>query len=193
MTGIEEPRWLRADSGDDDDFAAFVEALIDTLATEVQTVFVLRIDNWFGPKWLGFTAKVAGAVSARRALHAPTVVPPFKPSRIVSERRFVRDDQHGFDEYKFSDSLHRKQTSAENLGRKLSHISDDALFVWFSGNTLKNGRGSILVAATPGVQADAWYAGLERGATGWRIAKSAGSVPITTLLESMHRGPIPER
>lgn len=45
-----------------------------------------------------------------------------------------------------------------------------------SGNTLANGRGSVLVA-TPGSQRDAFYVGAKRTPAGWRLTTNAGAAP----------------
>src|SRR5690242_3368463 len=37
-------------------------------------IHVVKIDNWFGPKWLGFSHKVSGAFGVASA---DLVVPPF--------------------------------------------------------------------------------------------------------------------
>lgn len=166
--------WTRSDTKDDVAFTAFVDGLLAMFAPQVTHVFLVRVDNWFGPKWLGFSAKVSGAFGVARRDGA-AVIPPFKPSRIISERRFVR----GQEQWVWRGPvIHRDQTSSANLDRELADIADDALFVWFSGNTLANGRGSVLVASTPGTQRDVWYVGAERNNRGWRLTKPAGAVPL---------------
>ena len=169
-------------------FTAFVDALVGTLSLRVKQVFLIRVDNWFGPKWLGFVGKVEGALTVRRRSGANVVIPPFKPSRIVSERRFLRQDGGGFKEVPVVRSLHRNQTSVANLNRQLTDVASDALFMWFSGGTLANGRGSVLVAY-PVDQKDAWYVGLKQASSRWSLAAHAGPAPRRLLKRALERRP----
>lgn len=180
-TAHDAPRgWTRSDAKHDVAFTAFVDGLLAMFAPQVTTVFLVRVDNWFGPKWLGFSGKVMGALGVGARRDSGPVVPPFKPSRIISERRFVR----GQEQWVWRGPvIHRNQTSAAYLDRELADIADDALFVWFSGNTLANGRGSVLVASTPGTQRDVWYVGAERTGAGWRLTQFAGAAPTDLLGE----------
>jgi hypothetical protein len=74
------------DVGDDAEFLSEVEAVVQG-AVEVSkpaTVAVVKIDSWFGPKWLGFSHKVMGAFGV--VFPGDLVIPPFVPNRVLSER-----------------------------------------------------------------------------------------------------------
>lgn len=133
-------------------------------------LFVVRIDNWFGENWLGFGGKVMGAVGVH-----PTelTVPPFKPSRVVSQRVFARAESGSYAEVDSVERLHRDIPSEENLRRTLRAITESGVFVWFSGNSQANGRGSVLVYDSTEAEPFAWYAGIARSED-WRIASQKG-------------------
>lgn len=107
-------RWTRHDDKDDPAFTKFVDGLTAMFAAQVKTVFLVRVDNWFGPKWLGFQARVSGAFGVRAQNAAtqsgPAVIPPFKPSRIVSERRFIRGQEQWGSDPSRSNQLLEPQT-----------------------------------------------------------------------------------
>ncbi|HHH30896.1 MAG TPA: hypothetical protein ENK57_21480 [Polyangiaceae bacterium] len=72
-------------------------------------------------------------------------------------------------------ALHRTQPSGSNLGRKLADVCPRAHFVWFSGNTRANGRGSVLVLSLNDEQQDAYYVGFTQKQGCWRAAAPRSS------------------
>lgn len=174
-TGWTAPR----EAGDDEQFLR----IIDRLATRVfrtgepDAVHLVRIDNWFGPKWLGFAGKVLGAVGRHTdATRGDLVVPPFTPSRVVWERHFTRE-RDGY-VLRNAGTLHRGQTGSANLTRRLGHVSPRAHYLWFSGNTRANGRGSALVLSLNDDSQDAYYLGLIRKARAWQLDHVGGHPPF---------------
>lgn len=184
--------WTGSPKAEDDDrFLAVVNRLVDRLspAADVVDIRVVRIDNWFGPKWLGFAGKVLGALSVHKVTtRADLVVPPFTPGRVVWERHFaVNDDGHSLVES--LPLLHREQTSSANLGRKLAEFSSRAHFVWFSGNSRGNGRGSVMVASLHDAEQDAYYVGFTHKEGGWRVGDVAGNPPTPPAAVLTEAGP----
>src|SRR5260221_4421636 len=57
-----------------------------------ETLVLIKIDNFFGSKWLGFSGKALGALAFwhNPSYHPASIVriPPFVPNRVVSQRRF---------------------------------------------------------------------------------------------------------
>ncbi len=58
-----------------------------------ETLVLIKIDNYFGSKWLGFSGKALGLLGV---WHNPDYhpannirIPPFVPNRVVSQRRFA--------------------------------------------------------------------------------------------------------
>jgi hypothetical protein len=167
---------IRCLESDDAAFLAIVKELVEGLVVsmEPRSVYVMRVDNWFGPRWLGFAGKICqGLLGTGRNITDDAIsIPPFVPARIVSERCFVR----AADEYVESSegSLHRHQVSAENVNRRLVKRAGDGLFVWCSAASAENERASLMVVVTKGTEQDAWYAGFVKRADGWSYGHLSG-------------------
>jgi len=128
----------------DDDAADFITAVEQVVAGCLReyspaSLVLIKIDNWFGPRWLGFSGKIMGAVGVRwRQL----TIPPFVPHRVISQRRFER---LSCEEVETGEPLHVRQTSAEAMERNVSELVPDTALVWYSGNSGSAGRGSVMV------------------------------------------------
>ena len=176
----DNPKWTGdLEPADDPCFLAIVERLVERLAAgEIADVRMVRIDNWFGAKWLGFAGKMLGALSVHKdTTRADLVVPPFTPGRVVWEHHFSRDGAGKYLLRHGEPILHRTQTTSSNLSRKLADISPQTHFVWFSGNSGKNGRGGILGASLHERDQDAYYLGFTRKQA-WQVGDVAGGPPV---------------
>jgi hypothetical protein len=103
-------------------------------------IYVTRIDNWFDDKWVGFAGTIMHELSIWKG---NVTVPPFHPNRVDSCELYKCEEG----EYKkqlIRDPLHIFQASTSNLKRKITDFSDNGLFIWFSGNTVTNGKGSFM-------------------------------------------------
>lgn len=167
------------EAGDDERFLAIVDRLVDRLAAAGEAVNVVRIDNWFGRKWLGFAGKVCGALGVHKdTTRADLVVPPFTPGRVVWAHHFALDADGQYVRADAVRALHRAQTSSSNLSRKLAEVSPRAHFVWFSGNSCANGRGSVLVLSLNDEEQDACYLGFTQKQGVWQLNDVAGNPPV---------------
>jgi hypothetical protein len=56
--------YTKSESLDDADFVAWVERVIENVEQRFVTEqsYVVKIDNWFGRRWLGFSGKALGAL-----------------------------------------------------------------------------------------------------------------------------------
>ena len=136
--------------GDSPEFMRKVLALIVGVVrnSEPARLYVVRIDNWFGPKWMHFAGKftagktkvigVAAIGVHKKILH----VPPFVPHRVIAERVFAGPD---FDESVSRPPLHIACTSEVALTRRIANVDREAAFVWFSSESEAKKRGSIMV------------------------------------------------
>jgi hypothetical protein len=112
-------------------------------------LYVIRIDNWFGPRWMHFAGKftagtrLRGFSTAAIGVHKTRLhVPPFIPSRVVAERVFVGPT---FEETVVAAPLHIECPSKQALSRRIADIDKDAAFLWFSGESEAQKRGSVMV------------------------------------------------
>jgi hypothetical protein len=141
-------------SNQEGDSAKFIEkarAIAIGVALDYVPVrlYVVRIDNWFGPKWMHFAGKFT---AGKRLRGFPTVaigvhktrlhVPPFVPSRVVGQRVFVGPD---YEETIAAVPLHIGCPSQQALSRRIADIDKDAAFLWFSGESEAQKRGSVMV------------------------------------------------
>ena len=85
-----------------------VEGVEETVDTD--HTFVVKIDHWFGKRWLGFSGKAIGKLGVRKR---KLTLPPFIPSRVMSVRRFTATGKAAG---RFP-RIHRWQRSGDNLQR----------------------------------------------------------------------------
>lgn len=128
-----------------DDAVDFVEQVEQTsngvmLRHAPEILYLIKINNWFGSKWLGFSGKLLGAVGV---WHKPDYIriPPFVPNRVVSQRRFVAP---AFAEIDSGDAVHLSISSRRALLRETAAVLPKAALIWYSGNSGRTGRGSIM-------------------------------------------------
>ena len=78
--------------GDSAEFMKKVQALALGVARDYEParLYVVRIDNWFGPKWMRFAGKFTAGKGFAIGVHKTTLhVPPFVPHRVIAERVFA--------------------------------------------------------------------------------------------------------
>jgi hypothetical protein len=163
---------IESESTDAPEFASQVERIINAVvsATSPSQVYVVKVDNWFGPKWLAFSHKVMGAFGlASRDL----VVPPFVPSRIVSEATFSLSEPGAYVAIDPPKPLHISQTSGANAARKVSRLLPNAAIFWWSGQSATNGRGSLMAYLPTPDGHIPWYVELT-GRDTWRPSMTKG-------------------
>jgi len=164
--------------GDSAEFMKKVQALVVGVARDYEParLYVIRIDNWFGPKWVHFAGKVSVGKHFYAGIHKVTLhVPPFVPHRVVAERVFAGPN---YDETVARPPLHIECASMLALSRRIADVDKEAAFVWFSGQSEVQKRGSIMVyipvASTPITshrrerrRTGAFYVGLSEHEMGW--------------------------
>lgn len=110
---------------------------------ESKRLCMVRIDNWFGPKWMKFAGKFTAGKGFAVGVHKARLhVPPFVPARVVAERVLAGP---AFEESVTAAALHVDCTSRVALGRLIADIDKQAVFVWFSGESMKERRGALMV------------------------------------------------
>ncbi len=170
--------------GDSAEFMKKVQALVVGVARDYMParLYVIRIDNWFGPKWMRFAGKLSVGKHFYAGIHKVTLhVPPFVPHRVVAERVFAGPN---YDETVARPPLHIECASMLALTRRIADVDKEAAFIWFSGQSEVQKRGSIMVylpvASTPMTsqrrecRTGAFYVGLSEHETGWNPAMLRG-------------------
>src|SRR5690349_2642154 len=146
---------------DDQEFIGIVSRILSASIAlyRPSEIFVVHIDNWFDVKWRAFSGKILGALGVwKKGL----TIPPFVPNRVRIERHFTWEESCG--EYVARDieavvaaRLHRRQLSFQNLNRDIRHISDSAIFFWYSGASAQSGRGSVMLYRIEDGETSSWY------------------------------------
>jgi hypothetical protein len=139
---------------------------------EPDHVYVIQIDNWFDHKWKNFAGVTYLQLSVWRS--DPLRVPPFDPDRVVNQRYFYKDKNSDF-KYEMCKTrrVHKHQWSVFNLNRKLNRADTTGLYIWYSSNTVKNDRSSLMVYNTTPESSVAWYASFMKKEE-WIVNKTKG-------------------
>jgi len=171
--------------GDSGEFMKKVQALVVGVARDYEParLYVVRIDNWFGPKWMHFAGKFTAGKGFAIGVHKTTLhVPPFVPHRAVAERVFAGPN---FNEVVIKPPLHIECTSELALTRRITDVDKEAAFVWFSSKSEVQKRGSIMVylpaASAPTAsrrdgprRTGAFYIGFSQRESAWEPAMLRG-------------------
>ena len=166
------PLEISGTEADSPEYLEFVARVVQGLVRDgpPQDVWLVRVDNWFGKKWCAFVGKVMGAFGVARMDRL--VVPPFVPARIVGVQ-YLHAVAGGYHSA-VSVELHKTQPSESNGRRFIDEMTDDGLFVWFSGKTAKNGRGSLMVYRTRADEQRSWHVELSERSGRWSPSSFVG-------------------
>ncbi len=171
--------------GDSAEFMKKVQALVVGVPRDYEParLYVIRIDNWFGPKWVRFAGKFSAGKHFYAGIHRVTLhVPPFVPKRVVAERVFAGPT---YDETIARPPLHIDCASMLALTRRIADVDKEAAFIWFSSDSEAQQRGSIMVylpvAALPPPNRRDWrkrsgafYMGFSKRQGSWEPAMLRG-------------------
>ena len=152
---------------DDPAFLSLAQRIVNGAIADLQVreVYVVHIDTWFDFKWLGWWSWSKPDLSR-------LVVPPFNPNRVNGQKHFIQDTNGT--EWTCVGSgkpLHVRQAGRSSLARPIDRFSNSAAFVWYSGNTVTNTTGSLMVYRS-GTEGYAWYASFKKDDS-WMIKGEA--------------------
>jgi len=178
---------------DDNDFVHLLNALLNALVVQQkpEQLWVIQIDNWFDHKWLRYSG--SGTVASNFPVDWTSsfmdrftsikeqfwrdklTFPPFAPDRIAGQWSFLHSGED-YSEVPIPKLPHRqsRRRSHSNLNRRVEDFVRSASFVWYSGNTLKNGRGSAMVYSIGPDEPICWFAAFGRK-SGWMLERTKGT------------------
>ena len=108
-------------------------------------------------------------------------MPPFKPSRVVSEQFFERRDPTSCRRLDAPVQVHLDQPGTENRQRRVRELFPRTAFFWWSGQTQVNGRGSLMAYMPGESEHSGWYVESSRDG-GWhdtdRLCISASELDV---------------
>jgi hypothetical protein len=190
---------------DDSDFLGLLSSLVGGLVARLnpEEVWIVHIDNWFDHKWLEFSGNgsVASGIppillgrpdalsSVKFSFYQEKLTfPPFTPNRILGQWSYVLT-LDGYTEVPLPSLPHntRSQHSSSNIHRRIESHADSACFIWYSSNTLKNGRGSIMVYEIESERTGCWFASFRRH-NKWELTLTKG-VSRSEIQKLIHSEP----
>jgi hypothetical protein len=175
---------VAAGETDDPGFVEVLNSLVEGLISqyEPEALWIIQIDNWFDHKWLRFSGM--GGIASPFLIGGLTTpydqvkvefyqdkltFPPFTPNRVLGQWSYIRTGDD-YREAPLPALPHRskRQSSPTNLQRRVEDLSRSACFVWYSGNTVANGRGSVMVYKVAAGELECWFAAFNRQ-EGWKL------------------------
>lgn len=170
---------------DDNDFIRLVNKVVAGVIRRRKPteVWIIHIDNWFDHKWLRFPGYAATA-SPVPLWQSKLTFPPFTPNRVLGQCSYERSGDE-YVESPLPKLPHRdgRWISRSNPYRRVEDFGEAALFVWYSGNSLKNGRGSMMVYWAGSEDPICWFASFSGGPQ-WTVerTKSISREEVLSLL-----------
>lgn len=165
---------IRIEQDDEDALVGWLARIVNGVAatSRPDAVHVVELDHWFDQKWLGFSGKALGAVG-RWATEL--TVPPFHPHRVLNERHYKQgDDRVGYVAVAGGPTLHREQSSSQNLQRRMNRVAPATACFWYGGDAATAGRAALMAYVPAEAESSGWYVGLAREAEGWRPVTLVG-------------------
>jgi hypothetical protein len=173
---------------DDPAFLAAVDQVLLALVRRhrPEDVYLVHIDNWFGPKWLRYSGK--GVVAFPYGYSANIVValddhyqdqltfPPFARNRIVGQYYFAHLGHGEYEEQCPAHLVHRRhwRPTEQHLHRRVARFSRSGLILWYASRSLENRKASLMVYSTRDGATDAWYANFT-DRHGWHVDQVKGT------------------
>lgn len=168
---------LQVEEGDAAEFVRNAEAIARGIcrAYRPPELVVLRIDNWFDHKWVGFTGKFMGLMGF---WSKKLVIPPFVPNRICWQHRYKF--QSSPDRYEIVDpgpALHVDHAFHKGMTPKpkrlVATIAPKTALIWFSGKSEETDHGAVMAYFPLPDGYWTWYAGLTKKDE-WQISRLKG-------------------
>lgn len=171
---------------DDPYFIALLNSLVNGLVKSEMPdgLWIIHIDNWFDHKWLRFSG--IGSVDFRfpafmnrfdaaldEFFQDRVTFPPFTPNRVIGQWSFARVGDNYVEVPSRVPHRSEKQRSKANLQTRVQDFCRSECFVWYSSNTVANGRGSVMVYNAVGDGVRCWFAAFKRHQD-WKLHATKG-------------------
>jgi hypothetical protein len=162
---------IECEQNDAPEFIEQIRACVEGVARlqRPSKLILVKINTWFGPKWLPFSAPTRDPEAGIQASHLS--MPLFVPNRVISQRSFMGPD---YIEEKTARSIHAAVRTSNARQRLVSDLPLGVAIVWYSGNSKHTGRGSLLVYQPMGNCYHPWYANWV-GNGAWRLGLAKGT------------------
>ena len=150
-------------------FVAIVEQILNNTLQLHQPaeVYVLQINNWFDHKWLEFhTSRIDTDDLGWRA---KLRLPPFEPSRVVSQLSFQKHSSEPL----LYEAWSSNPVHILSSNRTLAQICSSGAFVWYSYVGDRSDQGSLMVYLNNDGKGSGWYASFTKNPD-WQVNKMKG-------------------
>ena len=164
---------IPAEEGDAEDFRKSVEGIVCGVcrAYAPDELMLVRIENWFDRKWVGFSGKLHGSVGIWKQ---DLTVPPFVPSRVCWQHRYSRaGNSKDYEITLPGPNLHISTKVAAAKNRFLPKVAPGMALVWFSSNSERNEKAALMAYIPVGNEYWVWYAGYRRNGA-WKPGQLLG-------------------
>jgi hypothetical protein len=106
---------------EDEKFVQMIEQIVNVGInfTKPKEIYIIKIDNWFDFKWLGFIGKTLGELGMWN--NEELRIPPFIPDRILEQSYFHKTGENYFKQK--APNLHIYQSSGNNITGKRKLVS----------------------------------------------------------------------
>ena len=134
-------------------------------------LFVIRVDNWFDHKWLGFAGQskvtidtglyeINSEINAHWRTGTDVTIPPFSPQRILEESYFKKEKDKLVKQRAGIKLVHSldSQRSSKNIYNRANDVSNNGLFIWLSSKSILTQRASMLLYRSLEDKLLGWYA-----------------------------------
>jgi hypothetical protein len=176
---------IHVTENDANGFLEQIEMCVNGIAQLVapQEVVLVRTNNWFGPKWLPFSAPTRTPDSGIAPNNLS--LPLFVPNRVVAQCNFAAP----LYEEVAAESIHCSVRTSHARQRLVSDLNPGLALFWYSGNSKSTGRGSMLSYVPVERRYHPWYAGWA-GNDDWQIALVKG-IGLESVLRFIDAGSSP--
>lgn len=162
---------MSAGKTDDPGFIEVLNSILSELVTEYapDQFWVIQIDNWFDHKWLAFPGSVKSEFFMEKL-----PFPSFTPNRVIGQFSFVRVGS-SYVESALPVLPHKtkRKRYEVTVQRRIRDFTRSGCFLWYSGNTVTNGKGSVMVYVVAGGQVESWFAAFNRQQE-WKLQATKG-------------------
>jgi len=126
---------IESDEDDSPEFIQLITRLFRSLIVRdhPQSLILIKIDHWFGSKWLSFSGKTLGTLGVWMK---ELTIPPFVPNRVISQRRIVGPN---YTEIEHDKPLHLSIPSSSAVMRRVAEVAPGSVLVWYSGGSKTSG------------------------------------------------------
>ena len=146
---------------DDHEFIDLMRKIImgNIIVSAQSKVFVVKVDNWFSNKWLGY----AGGKYHSGLFHTPAqdiTLPPFSKRRIISSAYYEYDkDTAEYLEKTPIKDIPEYSRDIPEASRRIRKLFPQVGFFWYSGNTDAQKRGCVMGYIWKDDGPSPWYIG----------------------------------